>query len=448
MKKKKLFVALAALIAVADASALTRTTDGTGEAVLLPYFHAAGGESTLFAVTNHSDEAKAVRVVIVEGRNGRPALTFNVYLSARDSWNAAIVPGADGAPPRLMSNEESCTAPSIAAAGVPLRNVAFTGSRNDGLGNDAARLQQGSIELIEMGVPMGEVEQLIEARDCEALIARFVEGVWEDSPNDGVGAPAGGLAGEAQIIDIPAGVAFGSEPVVLDDFSFAPRHGPASADFDAVRFFKPTVSWTTGEFVVDGGARIAMDRPADAVSLTLMSAAFEAGFMLGDALDASTRFVLTLPTRAAYVDNLPGGERPAGSAPAAPFDTISTATAPHCIDTEWQAIDGSGDIGAPQVLPMCEQVNVIELAQSPIDGGDFVTGSDGGRVRIGLLPGRHALQYGLFDGTDVRTHEAHGLPAVVQSLTEVRNANAQPGVLASYAISHRVMRVRDFDIEF
>lgn len=448
MKKKKLFAALAALIAVADVSALTRTTDGTGEAVLLPFYRAAGGETTLFGVTNHSDQAKAVRVVIAEGRNGRAALTFNVYLSARDSWNAAIVPGADGARPRLVSNEESCTVPAIPAGGVTLRTLAFMGSRDDGLGSGFSRLEQGSIELIEMGVPTGAAAQLVETRQCGALAERFEAGPWDRKPNDELATPSGGLTAESQIIDVPGGVAYVSEPVVLDDFSSAPRHGMASTDFNAVRFYKPTTSQAVGEFVVDGAARIPMDRPADAVSLTLMSAAFEGGFLLGDALDARTRFVLSLPTRAAYVDNLPGGERPAGSAPLAPFNVLSAGSPPYCVDAEWQAIDGSGEMSALEVLPVCAQVNVVELTRTQAEGGDFVTGSDAGRVRIGLQPHRHALQYGLFDGTDVKPHQAHGLPVVVQALTEVRNANAQPGVLASYAISQRILRVRDYDAEF
>ena len=192
-----------------------------------------------------------------------------------------------------------------------------------------------------------------------------------------------------------------------------------------------------------GRAQIPSDRPADAVSLLLMSTAFEAGYLLGDSLDASTRVVVALPTRAAYLDNLPGGELPANAAAVAPF-TGATTSKPYCVDSEWQAVDRSGDDGVASLLPLCEQINVVDLAQHTGEGGDFLTGSDAGRVHIDLQPQPHALQY-LIEDVVV---SAHGLPAVVQSLTEVRNANAQPGVLASYAISHRPLRETDYDMEF
>ena len=448
MKMKVLLVVVAALVPFTGACALTRTLDGTGEAILLPYYHAADGEATLFGVTNHSDQAKAVRVVIAEGRNGRAALAFNVYLAPRDSWNGAIAGGNQGRPV-FFNADESCTLPLAQAAGEPLRDDGYIGSRNDDLGTDVARLQHGSIELIELGVPTGLAAQLVESRQCGVLAARFAQedGAWRFNPNADIDPPAGGLTGEAQIIDVAGGVAYRSDAVVLDDFSFGPRHALAgNADFNAVRFYKPTVSPAIGGFSVHG-AMISIDRPADAVSLTLMSTAYETGYLLGDALDASTRVVVALPTRAAYLDNLPGGELPANTGAIAPFNGV-TANKPYCIDSDWQSIDRAGLVSVKTLLPLCEQVNVIDLAQQQGEAGDFVTGSDTGRVRIDLQPHPHTLQYEVFNGDVTEPHQAHGLPAVVQSLSEVRNANAQPGVLASYAISHRPVRETDYDTEF
>lgn len=444
--KKKLLVTLAGLALAANAAAIERSHDGTGQAILLPYWHAADGETTLFAVTNHADRAKAVRVVVAEGRNGRAALTFNVYLAARDSWQAAIVPGSGNQPPRIVSNDESCTVPLITATNATLRTPGFTGSRADGLGTDVERLQHGSIEIVEMGVPTGVPADLIAARQCNPLLQRFVAGPWNSAPNQDLDAPAGGLSAEAQIVDVAGGVAFDVAPVTLDDFSAAPRHGNAGQDFNDARFSKPTVSAAAGEFVVGGGARVTADRAADAVSLLLMSSALEGGFLLGAGLGAETRFVLAFPTRAAYLDNLPGGDVPVGNPARAPF-ADATTNAPYCIDTSWQAIDRRGNAGAARTLPMCGQVNVVELGEND-HHGDFATGTDAGRIRVDLSKAGRALPFAVIEGDDAVTVAARGLPAVAVSLSEVRNANAQPGRLASYAISHRIVRERDQDRGF
>ena len=445
MKKKGLLIALAAFVPFSDALALTRT-DGSGQAILLPYYSAAEGEATLFSVTNHTDQAKAIRVVIAEGRNGRSALGFNVYLAPYDSWKGAIAAGNQG-PPVLVGSDESCTVPTLLPS-LRLSNAGYVGSRDDELstGADITRLQYGSIEIIELGVPTGTAAQLIEMRQCGSLFERFLPGgAWRLTPNAEIDPPAGGLTGEAQIIDVAAGVAYRSDAVVLDDFSFAPRHArPDSTDSNTVRFYKPTVSPTAGEFAVHG-ARIPIDRPADAVSLALMSTTFEAGYLLGEALDASTRMVITLPTRAAYLDNLPGGELPVGTAPMPPFTGASGST-PYIVSVGSQSINHKGELGGDEeMLWLTEQVNVIDLGHDYVPGVELVTGNDTGRMRIDLRSQLHTLQYDVFNGDVTEPHLAHGLPAVVQSLSKVRNADAQPGVLASYAISHPVLRETDFD---
>lgn len=432
MKKTNLFLALAALAATADASALTRSFDGTGQAVLLPYYHAADGETTLFSVTNHAEEPKAVHVVIAEGRNGRPALTFNVYLAPRDSWSGALVAAAAGNPPMLVSNDDTCTSPAIPPQGVALRTVAFSNSNDDQLGHDAERLQQGAVELIETGVLTGQAATLAALRDCNALNARFANGIWRTMPQFEIATPSGGLRGDAQIIDVGGGVAWTTEPVVLDGFSHTPRHD-APGDYSEVRIFRPT---SDGVFTVGERATIDSQHGADAVSLLLMSSEVEGGFLLGESLDASTRWVLSFPTRPAYVDNRAGGELPAGSAPQPPFGA-GLGGAVHCVETDWQVVDGRGDLEDVQTLPMCDHVNVVDL------GEELDTTVDTGRVRLGLNGDDHELNYGLFDGTEVEIWQSHGLPVLVQSLTEVRNANAQPGLLASYAITHRILRTRD-----
>lgn len=447
MKNKKIFCALAVLLAATNVSALERSYEGTGQAILLPYYSAADGEATIFTVNNHSDRAKAVRVAVVEGRNGRIALAWNVYLSPHDSWNGAITPGPAvpaGAPrrePRLVTNEESCSLPAITDVNSSLRKDGFTGSRADNLGTDVARLEHGSIEIVELGVPAGAAAEMIAQRSCVSLIDRFSFGEWDASPNFEIGVPDGGLSAQAQIVDVASGVAYHTESVTLDGFSARARHdapGRFNSDsFKEARFSKPTAPFDYPAFRIGSNAQI--ENPADAVSLLLMSTAFEAGFLGSDTLGASTRVVLAFPTRNAYLDNFVGGEVPLGSAPLTPFRDASR-TAPYCIDTAWQAIDGTGHVHASRTLPMCEQVNVIDLVKQDAGAGEFATDSEAGRVRIGLKAQGRTVSYTVI-GDDAQVPQfAFGLPAVVSSLSRISNANAQPGVLASYALAHRVMR--------
>ena len=446
--------ALALALAASPVAALEHSHDGSGQAVLLPYYSVHAGMSTVFAVTNHSDEAKAVRVVLAEGHNGRVGLSFNVYLAARDSWSAAIV-GDNGSPPglpRVFTADSSCTSAAWLPDGVPMRTLAYTDTRADGLRSDAVRLYDGQIEFIEMGTVTGTTAALVEAENCNALRLRFQQGgAWRANINDDIGTPSGGLSGEAQLVDVANGVAFNTEPFVIENFSRAPRHGNGSIDFDAIRIFDPTAVDDNEEFVVDGGSRVSGQRPADAVSLMLMASELEAGFTISDAVEASTRFVVTFPTRGAYLDNLAGGELAAGTPPITPFNGLLAGTAPpYCLATTWRTIDRDGDLGATSELPLCKQVNVVDIIDETTEPGrpgtTFTSAIDQGRIRVGLQPQQRTLVYST--GPNTGNAFAYGLPALGLALTEVRNRNAQPGVLASYAISGRVVRKQEGVIDF
>jgi hypothetical protein len=382
------------------------------------------------------------------------ALSFNVYLAARDSWSGAIV-GDQGSPPglpRVFSGDSSCTSAAFLPDGVPMRTLAFTGGRSDGLRSDSVRLYDGQIEFIELGTLTGAAAQLAEAEDCQSLRQRFqAGGAWAANINADIATPSGGLSGEAQLIDVAGGVAFNTEPFVIEGFSKSARHGNGSNDFDAIRIHDPTAVDANNEFVVDGGARVSGQRPADAVSLMLMAAQLEGGFTISDAVGATTRFVVTFPTRGAYLDNLIGGELPAGTPPIQPFAGIDVAAGPPwCVPTTWRTIDRDGDLGVPAELPLCDQVNVVDILDATTPpgaaGSTFTSAIDQGRIRVGLHAEQHTLVYsaGPLSGNGF----AYGLPAIAHSLMEIRNSNARPGLLASYAISGRIVRKQEGAIDF
>lgn len=451
--------ALLVLAAALPAQALRRSHDGAGQAVLVPYYTVLDDRSTLLTIVNHAEQPKAVRFLLAEGRNGRPVLSFNIYLAPRDVWTGALV--ADSAGARLLSNDTSCTAPAIPAAGVALRNFLFTGSAADGLGVEPARLAQGQFEAIEMGVLTGAAAQLVQQRNCAALVQRFVAGgVWATAPNTDVAAPAGLLSVDAQIVDVAAGSIFDVPTIALDEFSGSARHG-GPGEATALRFTTPTLAAGQTRFVVEGDSYIAADRPADAVSLVLMAAALEGPFSLQPGLGATTEWIVTLPTRQSYLDDRPGGVLPAGTAPLAPFASSSgSGTAPRCNPVTWETIARDGTIvGADDSLfpspvdgALCAQVTRVALVREfPAVPGGFeplsTRGEDNGRLRLGLRPDVHRLAHGTGPGGTLGASQ-QGLPVLALPLIEARNANAQPGLLATYGYTGHVVRRRIGVVDF
>lgn len=363
------------------------------------------------------------------------------------------MPGVDDLPPRLVArDDDSCTVPRIPAQGVELSNSAYTGSiRNDGLGTDPARLQTGSIELIESGMPFGEAASMVVERDCDGLQRRLWGGVWAATPNFEIDPPGGGLTAAANIIDAGIGVAYRTEAVAITGFSGWARHSAPSfllaEDGRPVRFFSPVPAPQDSEFEVGDGAYV--DKPADAISLLLMSSALKAGYLHDDSPDDSTRFVLVFPTRAAYLDDLPGGEVLRHDRNSrAPFADANTTSPPYCVRVEWRTFDAAGSSRGPHRLPMCQQVNVTDLVLQDANLGEFATDSEVGHLAIGLLTRPRLLAFEKEEDGQRVPHVAFGLPAVALSLSEVRNLQAEPGVLASYAISHRIVRERQQTADF
>ena len=121
-KHKSLYAALAglgALGATGVAQAVSVNPDGLGQALIYPYYTVrtvptglVGSDAaynSLLSVVNSTASAKAVKVRFLEGKNSREVLDFNLYLSAKDVWTAAIIPTTDGA--GIFTADKSCTMP-------------------------------------------------------------------------------------------------------------------------------------------------------------------------------------------------------------------------------------------------------------------------------------------------------------------------------------------------
>ncbi|TAL06675.1 MAG: hypothetical protein EPO03_06530, partial [Porticoccaceae bacterium] len=150
---KKTFLRSAAIaVAVTGASAAHAVhvnPDGLGQVLLYPYYTVQNNFVTAIHVVNTTDQAKAVKVRFLEGKNSQEVLDFNLYLSPHDVWTGTVVPDA-AAGAKITSTDKSCIAPTqIPAGGQAFRNTKYA---SEDTPVNLNRRREGYVELIEMGV--------------------------------------------------------------------------------------------------------------------------------------------------------------------------------------------------------------------------------------------------------------------------------------------------------
>ena len=146
-KHKSLYAAVAglgALAAAGAAQAVSVNHDGLGQVLIYPYYTVRAASialpgtviladyNSLLSVVNSTASAKAVKVRFLEGKNSREVLDFNLYLSAKDVWTAAVIPTTEGA--GIFTADKSCTTPVVSSSAAdPSRfvNFAYAGSNDD-----------------------------------------------------------------------------------------------------------------------------------------------------------------------------------------------------------------------------------------------------------------------------------------------------------------------------
>jgi hypothetical protein len=97
MKRKLLPVAVAAgLTAAGSAHAVFVNPEGTGQALIYPFYTVEGGHDTYINLVNTTNQTKAIKVRFVESMNSVEVLDFNLYLSPFDHWSAVVTRDPDG----------------------------------------------------------------------------------------------------------------------------------------------------------------------------------------------------------------------------------------------------------------------------------------------------------------------------------------------------------------
>lgn len=338
MKKNVLSLAVAAgVVGLASAAHADMyiNPNGTGEQLFYPFYSAQNGNDTLIHVANTTNLSKAVKVRIKEAENSAEVLDFHLYLSPEDHFSFVITATADGAELRTVDN--SCTVPAIPDSGngykaVAFKNFDYAADRATGTAafdnTSLARSRIGYVEIIEMGQldPTSPFHADIvhtvagTPADCGDLVESWsivngVTGTWlaeyatDTTPDTGFLAAwnGGGLYGFGSVLNVADGTAFGFDAVAIDGVVDTTVIG---VDGGALHYLPgdtdPSVNDTrlsTTSVVTDNGSSYINQyaAPVFATNSLFMATEIINDFVVDPALNASTDWVITFPTKRPHV---------------------------------------------------------------------------------------------------------------------------------------------------
>ncbi len=466
MKKNILSAAVAAsLLGASAANAVFVNPEGTGQALIYPYYTVEGGYDTYINLVNTTNQTKAVKVRFVEAMNSQEVLDFNLYMSPQDHWSAVIF--ADGSGASIRTADTSCTVPNTLSAkveGVPGTVVPF---RNFTYQTDAApfrgtdRTREGYVEIVEMGVLTALNDQTAAEHvdgippGCATLAAHWGNaGKWTSARNTDMGVPTGGLYGYGVLINVNEGTNATYSAVALDDFistnldpSAIPIHfAPGNTD-PGLNDATPVAQ------ILDSGAALAVRTSSfvegiDAVSAVLMHSAIMNDYVLEPTIAAGTDWVVTFPTKKSYVNVSPV---------ITPFtDEWDPTTAQACeamaityYDREERTItpdplDFSPAPPGQEAFALCREANVLTFNDSNVLAGSSRVNQnlnvdyDNGWLELGFT--------GTATGRTLTSLEGdtyNGLPTVGFAVQKYVNGTLPGGVLSNYAglVEHKNRRL-------
>lgn len=323
----RLAAVLALTLAAPLAQAVYLNPHGHGQVLIYPYYTANAGYNTLLSLVNDSAQAKALKLRFHEGHNGRVVFSANLYLAPRDVWTGGVFAAADGRA-ALVTDDNSCAVPDLRNAPglpelpdgrsyTPFSTADYSGARADGGPADAARTREGHIEVIEMGKLSGSSADAVVftsngGRLHPAACARLIDawrpdGYWVANAATDLAAPAGGLYGNATIVDVAEGLVFSMPATALDGFSVRSQHSaPDSAHPNLADAVNDTASGSATAQVSLGARTVSATYPAaraiDAVSAVLATAYSAGESVWSHNSDVLTEWVLATPTKRFYVD--------------------------------------------------------------------------------------------------------------------------------------------------
>lgn len=486
----KLSIALAVTAAFglpAPAQAINLAPNGKGEVLIFPYYTVRNGFDTLISVTNTADRTVLTTLRLREAKNGRPVREFHIALSPHDAWAGAVtIAGTDGA--LIRTFDATCTAPALGNGPGGSRQIALTPTNYDGSGappydnggTQLSRVQEGFIEVIEMGIStvpeavIAATGSSIETasqhvngvpRDCAVIHNLFADPANFTSLGSGTALPASAfssfeapknvLFGSATLINVASGHAYDATPTTVQNFrSGTPIIYLSQND-------KPTLahgdtSMTATQFDLDGNivTKANITRSVDAVSMLLMADSLNNEYAIGSTATSSakTDWVVTFPTKHFYTDEIEAG----ANAPLPPFSQGFSANGQSCDKFLPRNVDREGKItlipvvsaGGPTFTwnETCRSANVLSWQASGAAPAGVLASSSEQIVDTSTVgtAGWSALLFPLDDGiirqgvvtATFRTPLLgfNGLPAIGFAAIE-RNNGADPGNNRNYGSS-------------
>lgn len=449
MKNRLLFAVALNLSLVATASAVKLSPSGLGEVIIVPYYTVQGGNNTLLSITNVSADVKAVKVRFLEAQNSKRVQSLNLYLPPNDVWTANIQPIGDGA--RVVTNDASCSEPAISAKGLTFLPIAYA---DDGGDDGPGRTREGFAEIIEMGVVTDQ--KIIDAVtfdqgtgqpvDC-GLVASYwdQDGVWDVDPTDGMSGLTGGLMAEANIINVNDGVEYSQTLTVLEEFNDS-----ADSLHSAPYYLYPSLDSASPATSTDPNDTWA--KPEDAVSGLLMSESLFAVYTVNPAVDATTEWNVTFPTKHFYTDI--DGDK----SDKQPFTSTFGANG-ACETVDIQHWNRETATAGSSPLDLCYSANIVRVIRAGVASNIFQPEWSG--VDFKLAAGDYPNGWAEIDFVTLAADAATppivddyvdhimesgggsiyaGLPAVGFSASRLGNKNVGVGAAYASTAAHRYAR--------
>jgi len=351
MKKNVMSLAVAATVAATGAQAqLYLNHEGTGQALIFPFYDAENGNATNFHVVNTTTDVVAAKVRFREYKASAEVLDFNLYLSAKDHFAFGVIMDPEGDGAAIITSDNSCTVPAL---GQP--NGGFDGTTTENADGSITRIQpftnfvfldeewvddsvertlRGYVEVIQMGIVNNAPEVGDDDLDdltkfaafathgadgvpanCAGLTAAFLTpGAWVESAggvggvSNGISAPEGGLYGIGYHINVEDAAAWGFEPAALADvFTGITVENEDEVDVDNVHATPgseaPNFSQAQSDsYVLTGGTTTEWNWESgqDAVTSTMMSKTVANDVQTNPIIGGQTDWVTTMPNKHLY----------------------------------------------------------------------------------------------------------------------------------------------------
>ena len=280
--------------------------NGMGEVLILPYYTVNNGFDTLLTITNTKNQAKAIRVRFREAANNRSVFEFNLYLGKKDMWTGGLIKSNTGYT-EIISFDKSCTIPSFLNNTLSFTNENYTGDMPDEYGDTINRLNEGFIEIIEMGEIVGDSAQALEITqdseaDCSTIEnAWLTNGYWMNDASTDMLPLSGGLIADATLINVAKGMTISEKATAISDFSDEILHYNVNNNSPNLSSGK-----TTSTVIDDKGYKheLQWQTGFEALSSVITESRIYNEYTTQDEIGAKTDWVLTMPTKQYYTDPL------------------------------------------------------------------------------------------------------------------------------------------------